>query len=301
VPDFSLRYGEQTPEAAAIRLAGSQCGRLSVTQLAELGVTKQMIWRRLQAGRWRREHRGVILVGHETADHRGRCWAAQLAYGPDAVVSHQSAGALWEIVGHDRPVHLTLPHRRRSRDGITSHESRSLADDDVRIHYGLRVTNPLRTLVDLADVLTLHELERALSEAHRLGYVERHSLTAPRTPGRKGLVAVLRRGARMTRSQIERTLLDAIRATADIPLPRTNHRIGDFEADLYWPEYGLVVEIDVYATHGDRLSFERDRRKQTAFALLGLTTLRITEATLPTAIPSIRRWISDHGGRLYGQ
>lgn len=301
MPELSLPYGEQPPEAAARILAGSQFGRLSVQQLNSLGVSKQMIWRRLQSGRWRREHRGVILVGHATSDYRGKAWAAQLAYGPKAVVSHHSAGALWGIVTYDGPVHVTLPQHRSSRPGILSHESRSLTGDQVRIHYGLRVTNPIRTLVDLADHLTTDELERALSEAHRLGYVQRHGLRAPATPGRRGLVHVLARGARMTRSQIERIFLGAIRAIPDVPLPRTNERIGAFEADMYWPASGLVVEIDVYSTHGDRLSFERDRRKQTDFALRGLTTLRVTEETLPQAPDHVRQFISDRSGRLYGQ
>lgn len=297
MPDFWPAYGAQSPEAAAIRLAGTQSGRLSVMQLKELGVTKRMIETRVQSGRWRREHRGVILLGHQTADYRGRCWSAQLAYGPDAVISHLAAAAIWGLVQYDGPVHITLPSRRRSRPGILTHESRALAPEQVRIHYGLRITNPLRTLVDCAELLTTDQLEQALSEAHRLGYLQRHGLTV-QSPGRKGETSVLARGARMTRSQIERAFLRDLRAATDIPEPLTNERIHGFEADFFWPQYDLAVEIDVYATHGDRLSFERDRRKQTAYALAGITTLRITEYTLPTAVHTVRRFISDRSGRI---
>ena len=298
MPELPCAYRKKSPAAAARLLANSQCGRLSVQQLRDLGFSGPAITRRLRSGLWVREHRGVILVGHATPDHRGRCWSAQLAYGPDAVVSHLSAAALWGIADHRGPVHLTLPHRRRSRPGVTAHESRTLRADEVRIHYGLRTTNPLRTLVDLADVLTISELERAISEAHRLGYVQRHGLRAPATPGRKGLVEVLRRGARMTRSQLERTLLGAIRAAADIPLPLANQLVEGYEADFYWPRHRVAVELDTYLTHGDRLTFERDRRKQTAYALAGIVMLRITEETLPSAVADIRRLISDRSGRL---
>lgn len=298
MPDLSLPSGNQTPEAAARLLAGSQCGRLSVRQLEQLGFTRQMIWRRVRSGRWAREHRGVILLGHPTGDHRSRCWSAQLAYGADAVVSHHSAASLWGIATHDGPVHVTLPQRRRPRPGTVTHESRSLAAEEVRIHYGLRTTNPLRTLVDLADLLSAHDLERALSEAHRLGYLDRHGLRAPRAPGRRGLAAVVRRGTRMTRSQVERALLGAIRADPRMPLPETNAMVEGFEADMWWPEHRLVVEVDTYLTHGDRLAFERDRRKQTVYAVAGIAMLRVTEETLSSAPAAIWAVISDRNGRL---
>jgi hypothetical protein len=121
VPELGPKYRDKPPEAAIRALANTQSGRLSVQQLQDIGVPKQTIHDRVRAGRWRREHRGVILVGHETADYRGRCWAAQLAYGPDAVISHRAAGALWEIAKWTGDVDVTLPHRRSSRRGTQTH------------------------------------------------------------------------------------------------------------------------------------------------------------------------------------
>ena len=93
----------------------------------------------------------------------------------------------------------------------------------------------------------------------------------------------------MTRSQIERRFLRDLRNALDIPLPLTNHWMHGYEADFYWADANLVVEIDDYLTHGDRLAFERDRRKQTAYALEGLQMIRITEETLPGAVATVRR------------
>lgn len=73
----------------------------------------------------------------------------------------------------------------------------------------------------------------------------------------------------MTHSQIERRFLKDLRAAGDLPLPLTNYWMHGYEADLYWADHGLVIEIDDYLTHGDRVAFERDRRKQTAYALEG--------------------------------
>ena len=38
------------------------------------------------------------------------------------------------------------------------------------------------------------------------------------------------------------------------------------EVGAFWPAHRLVVEVDTFATHGDRMAFERDRRKD---AVLG--------------------------------
>lgn len=102
----------------------------------------------------------------------------------------------------------------------------------------------------------------------------------------------------MTRSQIERTFLNDVRLAADIAVPLANERVEGFEADFFWPGHRLVVEIDTYLTHGDRITFERDRRKQTAYARAGIMTLRITEETLSQAVANVRAVISDRAGRL---
>lgn len=291
MPELFNPHGGQPPEAAAVRLAGTQFGRLSVPQLERLGFTRRMIDRRVEAGLWTREHRGVIRLDASNRDYRGRCWGAQLAYGPETVISHHSAAAIWGALAYDGPVHITLPQSRSSRRGTITHESRTLTSEAIRIHFGLRTTNPLRTLIDLADCTP--DLEPIASEFQRLGYLQRHALNV-HVPGRKGLFLA----PRMTRSQLERAFLNALRAATDIPTPETNVRMHGFEADFFWPAHKLVVEIDTYLTHGDRLTFERDRRKQTAFALAGLTTLRVTEETLPRAVADIRAFISDRSGRL---
>ena len=71
--------------------------------------------------------------------------AAVLACGPDAALSHGSAAApRWPS-----PTHVTAPGER-DRPGIHTHRS---PNTDTTTHYGIRVTTPARTLVDLADVL----------------------------------------------------------------------------------------------------------------------------------------------------
>ena len=87
--------------------------------------------------------------------------AAVLACGPDAALSHQSAAALWRIVARwPSAPHVTAPRDRR-HPGIHVHRSTHV---DATTHYGIPVTTPARTLVDLADVLTPRQLTRAVNE-----------------------------------------------------------------------------------------------------------------------------------------
>jgi hypothetical protein len=55
---------------------------------------------------------------------------------------------------------VTAPSKHRLK-GIHVHRSRHAE----ATHYGIRVTTPARTLVDLADVLTPKQLARAVNEA----------------------------------------------------------------------------------------------------------------------------------------
>lgn len=297
MPDLSGADDPKPPEARLAALAGRQHGVVSREQLLGLGFTESFVKRALKAGRWIRLHRGVFAIGHANVGLKGRAMAAQLACGSGAVVSHGSAAALYGIRKEEPgPIHVTLPQSRANRPGLHTHESRSLRPDDVRIWWDVRVTTVERTLVDLADTLSTDELEQALSEAHRLGFIDRATTSFPHHPGRTGLAAVLRRGVRMTRSQIERRYLKDLRAAGDLPMPLANHWMHGYEADLHWPDHGLVIEIDDYLTHGDRRAFERDRRKQTAYALEGIMMIRLTEETLPEAVVTTRRLLASAGG-----
>jgi hypothetical protein len=88
--------------------------------------------------------------------------AAVLACGPDAALSHRSAGALWQILPRWSAVPDVTARSDRRHRGIHVHRS---PHADATSHYGIRVTTPLRTLVDLADVLPAKQLTRALNEA----------------------------------------------------------------------------------------------------------------------------------------
>jgi very-short-patch-repair endonuclease len=266
------------------RIAGAQRGRISRRQLTAAGIGRGAIDGLIRRGSLLPRHRGVFAVGHLAAIEFGRETAALLAVRPGAALSHHSAAALWRLrVPECGVVDVVIRGQTgRSVRGIRIHRTRVLQDEDVRIHRGLPVTSPARTLLDLAGALRQRELEFAFDQAITSRIVRRADVlkVITRMPGRAGRCLLLdlldaARGPALTRSEAEERFLALIRS-AQLPEPKVNARIHGYEVDFLWREQRLVVEIDGYRYHSTRRAFEHDRRKDATMQAAGLTTMRIT-------------------------
>jgi predicted transcriptional regulator of viral defense system len=147
------------------RLAGEQWGVLTTDELRGCGLTLNAIAVRTRNGRLHRLHRGVYAVGHPNPPLEGRFLAAVKACGPNAVLSHFSAAALYELVRwDDRHPEVTAPTPKRHR-GIRVHRSSMLEVQDVTRHKGIPATTPARTLIDLSATLPYKPLRRTVRDA----------------------------------------------------------------------------------------------------------------------------------------
>jgi hypothetical protein len=144
--------------------------------------------------------------------------AAVLAAGPNAVLSHRSAGALWGLRRWQGPTDVTVPSSRHRRPGISWHVTR-LPPDEVTSLAAIPVTTVPRTLLDLAAVLDHRGVERAINEAEIKGHTDPLSLPAllaryPRRSGTGTIHAILAAGAlgtTVTKSRLEERFLSFIR------------------------------------------------------------------------------------------
>jgi very-short-patch-repair endonuclease len=269
-------------DRAVAEIASRQLGLVTAADLATAGLGRGAVARRVAAGRLRLLYRGVFVLGPVLVP-RARELAAVLSCGGAAVLSYETAAALWGMrADHDGDIDVTAVRQLRPRPGIRLHRVRALERQDVTRRHGIPVTTPARTLLDLATVLDRRSLARALEEAEVLRLVSRRSLTdlLARSRGRRG-AAALRRVLELgyepafTRSEAEARLLGLIRA-ARLPTPEINARIGGYEVDFLWRAAKLVVEVDGFAYHSTRAAFERDRRKDADLQALGLRTTRLT-------------------------
>ena len=209
--------------------------------------------------------------------------AGVLAGRADAVLSHRSAAAHLGLRPTQAAVAVTIPRRLRHRPGLRFHYSR-LPRDEVMLHDGIPVTTASRTLFDLAAVITLGQLVRAVNQAEirRLwDPLSLHDLLRrhPRRPGAAALRAALALEGRITRSELEDRFLDFLLSTG-LPRPAVNFPLwfGDrwIEADCVWSERLLIVELDGYASHGTRAAYEGDRARDRGLAAAGWRVIRVT-------------------------
>jgi hypothetical protein len=80
-----------------------------------------------------------------------------------AVVSHQSAAALWGMLKPPGgPIHITLPDGggRKRRPGVTIHRSRTLIAGFSTRRHGIAVTKAARTLRDLHRIVAKPDFQR---------------------------------------------------------------------------------------------------------------------------------------------
>jgi hypothetical protein len=188
-------------EARVAEVAARQLGAFTRGQALQAGFSAAQVQRRLAAGIWVRMHPRVYRHAGTPGDRALALTAALLWAGPDAVLSHTTAAALWRI-GADAPalIELLVPCRRGPRaSGVVVHRVARLERADVTVRgAGLPVTTPVRTLIDLAAVVTATELAAILDRARARGLVTRRALQARLDdvgtrgrPGTAGLRALL--------------------------------------------------------------------------------------------------------------
>lgn len=231
--------------------------------------------------------------------------AAVLASHP-SVASHLSAGWLWGLL-QSRPgtVHVTSRSPRHGKRDFVEHRA-DLAPADLARRDGIPVTSLARTVLDLAVDSRPRTVSRFIRQADDgknfdLGAME--DLLA-RTKGHRGRAKVLAaleiydEKPVFTRSDLERRFYEVVTA-AGLPAPAMNCFVAGYEIDAWWESERFGVELDIYGTHGSRLSFEEDRERDDELLLAGIETTRVTGARLdrePEAVvDSIRRHLARRG------
>jgi len=201
-------------------IAVRQHGLITIVQLRSLGFGDSAVCKRVARGVLHRVGRGVYAVGHGSLTREGRWLAGVLCGGVGAVLSHLSAASLWEVSRfRERRVDVVSAHRRRPRHDMAFHHTCGLTARDVTTHRRIPVTSMARTLVDLTDVLTPHQLANVIHEAAFRGrFVEPAARDAmERANGRHKLavleraIALYRGGSAGTRSGAEDAFLALVR------------------------------------------------------------------------------------------
>jgi len=279
-------------------LATRQHGIVSYRQLRTIGFSEKVIAAEAKRGRLRPLHRRVYAVGHEALTWEGWCVAAVAANAP-CVASHWSAAWVWGLT-RSRPsgkFHVTATTRRHRRADFHVHFA-ALVDEDVTECDGIPVTSLERTVLDLAalkpgrtagDLKRCEELGRL--DLRRFEALLAHSVGHKGHSALRGAVGLYRPDPTVTRSGLERRFRAMLRE-AGLPAPSMNFVVAGYELDCYWPEHRLAVELDTFGTHGSRLSFEEDRRRQRRLGEHGIRVERVTDRQLESEADEVLRAVA---------
>jgi hypothetical protein len=241
--------------------------------------------------RWRRLGPRVYAPREATHDALLRLKAASLRLPKEAAFSGRTAADLHGLDPQCSAIEATLmsPCATSRLVGITIRRRR-LDAAEVVVRHGMRVTSPLRTVVDLASRLELVDGVAMLDAAlhRRLIRLEEIELLS----GARG-VRRLRRAIELaepaSESPIE-TRLRLILVVAGLPRPRAQVSLHDDagwfvgRADQCYQEQRLVIEYDG-ATHRDSLA--ADNRRQNRLVEAGYRVLRFTAADVLGAAAAV--------------
>jgi hypothetical protein len=143
-------------DESLFQLVHRQYGAVSRLQLLDRGLTERQIDRRVCHGRIHVLARGIYSVAGISPSWEQRAVAAWLASADrrfPAVLSHQTAAALYDFPGFERAgnPHLIAAEGDRHTNPLGLVVRRNdLRADDVAVHEsGAQVTTPVRTTLDL--------------------------------------------------------------------------------------------------------------------------------------------------------
>jgi hypothetical protein len=234
---------------------------VTVAEAQRLGIGVRTVERLVEQGRLERRHAGVYI----DTTHRGEpaltsSAAALAAVGPAAALSHRSAA--WMLGLLPRPparVDVVVARGVMSRlRGVSVHHS----DAPFAAHSrdGLRVTNPVRTLMDVAastPSLLPGMVDQALADKLlRIGDLT--AATKPDSDHRRRGTGVLRAhllerghiGAPYPSVLESRTVRLFVRF--DLPKPRSEvvaGWYGEYRVDFAYVALKLAIEVDGYIWH----------------------------------------------------
>lgn len=237
-----------------------------------------------------------------------RAQAAGLILPPHAVICDRTAAWLHgiDVLRYRElevlpPLDLVVkrsfsPRTRRSwRNG-----QRDLADRDVMIIHGLRVTTPLRTTMDLGCKLPRRDALAAVDAFMRVHGLTRRDLEAelPRFRRRRGVVqlrVVIAVASPLAESPAESWMRMCL-VDAGLPPPVLQHsiRVDGYEIyrlDLAYPHHRLCIEYDGAEFHETDEQRAADAERREWLRANGWTVIVLTRNDLDSE--SVDRWTSQ--------
>lgn len=285
-----------SPERLCERIAATQYGLITLQQALAAGLRDHQIEWRVRSGRWVRFAPGVFVINGAPSSWHQRLLGTCLSIGPDAVASHRSAGALWDLDGTSPGVVEVAVPRKVVREGVIVHRLASVARH-VSKRACIPATDPTTTILDLAAVLDDFSLEKAVDSAVRMKLtcisLLRARLEERARQGRNGvrrmrrLLDVRDPSHRPHESGLEVRFARFVRAF-HLPCPRPQFVLKDDGGadvgrfDFAYPEARVAIELQSYRHHHDRVQWEKDQLRSAVLSSIDWLFVPVTDRQMAT-------------------
>jgi len=265
-------------------IAARQAGVISRAQALAAGLTDSGLRAKISSERWQRPFHGVYFTSAAQPVLVQRAWAALVATGEDAVLSHSTAAALNGMLP-DRGglITVSVPISRRPRratNGLDIYRRRT-----TPVATGNpRRTPPVDTLLDLVssarDPLDVIGLITQCASHDAITSQAMHAAVEARPvmPHRGLLLEVIDATTDGVRSALEYRYRRDVEHAHGLPTPtrqrrrRANGRV--ILRDLEYEEFALVIELDGRLNHERTPLVFRDLARDNASAVAGDASLR---------------------------
>jgi very-short-patch-repair endonuclease len=297
------------PDKRLHQLADAQFGLVRTDQLEMVGLSSTQLHDRTRAGVLEWLSPRVLRVVGAPVTNWQRAIAATFDAGDDTAVSHLSAAAVFRVPGYTiTPVHVTRADERNKRPsnlGIV-HEPKLLLPEHLVRRGALLVTTGTRTLFDLASMvhvdrlaravdammvrrytnpMALHEMLRVLAKRGRTGITAMRDVLRERPPGYRPPESHLE-------ARVQRIITDA-----GLPCPERQVDLGDDDGwiarvDFLCRHLNLVLFVDGDFWHSALTDRAGDAAQQQRLERAGFQVERIAETTVffdPHSIPRLIR------------
>lgn len=265
-------------------VAARQAGVISRAQALASGLTDSGLRAQISSGRWQRLFHGVYFTSSASPVLVQRAWAALVATGDEAVISHSTAAALHGMLP-DRGGFITVSvpvsrQPRRATLGLDIYRRRTA----LATTGNPRRTPPVDTLLDLVsctrdplDVIGL--VTQCAGHAAITSEALYTAVESRPTMHHRGLLLeVTEATADGVRSALEYRYHRDVEQAHGLPAPkrqRRRHLNGRvLLRDLEYDEFSLVIELDGRLNHEATPLVFRDRTRDNASTVAGNANLR---------------------------
>jgi len=168
-----------------------QQGFFTTKQAKAAGFAENTHPYHVQEGNWIREHRGIYRLASFPRGERPdlilwSLWSRNRGEAAQGVYSHQTALSLHDLSDlMPAKLHMTVPRNFRRNSAIPRVLVLYFADlpqSDIGVAHGVRVTRPMRTILDLVagGEMTFGTLRQAVREGLRRGLIRRSEIAQAR-------------------------------------------------------------------------------------------------------------------------